>query len=191
MPVVSRRLSEEQEGCFRMTAPLVGIVMGSDSDLEIMREAAAVLDELGIGYEVRIISAHRTPERARSYAMEAASRGLAVIVAGAGAAAHLAGFIAAYTPLPVIAVPIASGALRGIDALFSMVQMPPGVPVATVGINGAKNAGILAAQIIGARDPEVRARIAAYKEKMATAVEAKDRRLQEEGLTPCPGSLKK
>ncbi|MGQ9497079.1 MAG: 5-(carboxyamino)imidazole ribonucleotide mutase [Desulfotomaculales bacterium] len=164
-----------------MTATLVGIVMGSDSDLAIMREASTVLDELGIGHELRIISAHRTPERARAYATDAAARGLAVIIAGAGAAAHLAGFIAAYTPLPVIAVPIASGALRGIDALLSMVQMPPGVPVATVGINGAKNAGLLAAQIVATRDPEVRARIAAYKEKMAAAVEAKDRRLLKEG----------
>jgi len=165
-----------------MTATLVGIVMGSDSDLPVMREACAILDELGIGYEVRIISAHRTPERARAYALEAASRGLAAIIAGAGAAAHLAGFLAAHTPLPVIGVPIAAGALRGMDALLSTVQMPPGVPVATVGINGAKNAGLLAAQIVGSRDPEVRARIAAYKERMAGAVEARDRRLQEEGM---------
>jgi len=164
-----------------MTATLVGIVMGSDSDLGVMREASTVLDELGIGHELRIISAHRTPERARAYATDAAARGLAVIIAGAGAAAHLAGFLAAYTPLPVIGVPIAAGALRGMDALLATVQMPPGVPVATVGINGAKNAGLLAAQIIATRDPEVRARLAAYRERMAASVEAKDRRLQEEG----------
>ncbi|MEW5762136.1 MAG: 5-(carboxyamino)imidazole ribonucleotide mutase [Bacillota bacterium] len=163
-----------------MAGPLVGIVMGSESDLEVMREAWNVLEELGIGYEVRIISAHRTPDRARAYAGEAASRGLAAIIAGAGMAAHLAGFLAAYTTLPVIGVPIAAGALRGMDALLATVQMPPGVPVAAVGVNGAKNAGLLAAQIVGTRDPEVRARLAAYRERMAAAVEAKDRQLQKE-----------
>jgi len=165
-----------------MAKVLVGIVMGSDSDLPVMKDAAAVLDELGIASEVVISSAHRVPDKTADYARTALQRGLAVIIAGAGGAAHLPGVIAAHTPLPVIGVPVKSGALNGVDALYSIVQMPSGVPVATVGINGAKNAGILAAQIIGAADPEVRARVIAYKEKLARQVVEKDALLAEMGI---------
>ena len=153
-----------------MAVPLVGIVMGSDSDLPVMQEAVRILDELGISSEVVISSAHRAPDKTADYARSAVERGLAVIISGAGGAAHLPGVIAAYTPLPVIGVPIESGALKGIDARYAIVQLPSGVPVATVAINGAKNAGILAAQIIGAGNPAVRAKIAAYKEKLAGQV---------------------
>jgi len=165
-----------------MSKVLVGIVMGSDSDLPVMKEAAGVLDELGIASEVVISSAHRVPDKTADYARTAVQRGLAVIIAGAGGAAHLPGVIAAHTPLPVIGVPVKSGALSGVDALYSIVQMPAGVPVATVGINGAKNAGILAAQIIGAADPEVRARVIAFKEKLARQVVEKDALLAEMGI---------
>ncbi|HPZ43918.1 MAG TPA: 5-(carboxyamino)imidazole ribonucleotide mutase [Bacillota bacterium] len=165
-----------------MSKPKVGIVMGSDSDLSVMKEAADILDELGILWEAVISSAHRVPDKTAAYAREAAGRGLAVIIAGAGGAAHLPGVIAAYTPLPVIGVPIKSGALNGIDALYAIVQMPSGVPVATVAINGARNAGILAAQIIGATDPEVRSRVAAYKERLAKQVMAKDDDLSKLGI---------
>lgn len=162
--------------------PLVGIVMGSDSDLSVMQQAARVLDQLELPWEIVISSAHRVPEKTAAYARSAAGRGLLVIIAGAGGAAHLAGVMAAHTPLPVIGVPVANGPLRGQDALLATVQMPPGIPVATVAINGAKNAGILAAQIIGATRPEVQARVVAYKEQMARQVEQKDALLQELGL---------
>lgn len=152
----------------------VGIVMGSDSDLAVMREAAVVLQELGIESELRVISAHRTPRRAAEYAESAADRGLCAIIAGAGAAAHLAGAMAASTPLPVVGVPIKSSTLNGLDSLLATVQMPSGVPVATVAIDGARNAGILVAQMIGAADPEVRQKVAVLKEKLAAAVAAKD-----------------
>ncbi|MCL6638409.1 MAG: 5-(carboxyamino)imidazole ribonucleotide mutase [Firmicutes bacterium] len=165
-----------------MAKPLVGIVMGSDSDLPVMKDCAKVLDEFGIPYEITISSAHRVPEKTAGYARTAAERGLAVIVAAAGGAAHLPGVIAAHTPLPVIGVPVKSGALAGVDALYAIVQMPPGVPVATVAINGAKNAGILAAQIIGATDRAVREKVAAFKEKMARQVEEKDARLAALGV---------
>lgn len=165
-----------------MVQPLVGVVMGSDSDLPVMKEAVRVLDELEIPNEVVISSAHRLPEKTADYARTAVERGLAVIIAGAGGAAHLPGVIAAYTPLPVIGVPIKSGALNGVDALCAIVQMPPGVPVATVAINGARNAGILAAQIIGAADAVVRKRVAAFKEKLADQVEKKNVLLAELGV---------
>ncbi|MGI6491139.1 MAG: 5-(carboxyamino)imidazole ribonucleotide mutase [Pelotomaculum sp.] len=165
-----------------MSNALVGIVMGSDSDLPVMRAAADVLGELGIACEVVISSAHRVPEKTAEYARTAVERGLAVIIAGAGQAAHLAGVMAAHTPLPVIGVPLQSGPLNGVDALYATVQMPSGVPVATVGINGAKNAGLLAAQIIGAADPVVRARVSEYKAKLADQVAAKNTRLQELGI---------
>jgi 5-(carboxyamino)imidazole ribonucleotide mutase len=156
--------------------------MGSDSDLPVMQEAARILDELGIPSEVVISSAHRAPDKTADYARSAVERGLAVIIAGAGGAAHLPGVIAAYTPLPVIGVPIGTGSLNGVDALYAMVQMPSGVPVATVAINGAKNAGILAAQIIGAADPAVRASVSAYKDKLARQVSDKDALLAELGI---------
>jgi len=145
----------------------VGILMGSTSDAEVMQGAVDVLAEFGVETEVHVISAHRTPEKAAEYAKKAAANGLDVIIAGAGGAAHLPGVIAALTPLPVIGVPVISAALNGLDSLLSIVQMPSGVPVATVGINGAKNAGILAAQIIGVSDAEVRTRVESYKKKLA------------------------
>lgn len=158
--------------------PVVGIVMGSDSDLPVMSAAAAVLEEFGVAYEITVISAHRTPDRAETYAKSAADRGLRVIIAGAGGAAHLAGVIAAYTELPVIGVPVLGKALDGADALYSMVQMPPGIPVATVAINGAKNAGLLAVEILGVADETFRRKIQEYKRKLAQEVEAKAARLE-------------
>lgn len=143
----------------------VGIIMGSVSDEETMRKGAEVLDELGIGYEVVISSAHRNPERTAAYAREAAGRGLKVIIAGAGLAAALPGVLAAHTILPVIGVPVASGPLNGVDALYSIVQMPPGIPVATVGIDNARNAAMLAAQILALSDDAVAQAIGKYREK--------------------------
>ena len=165
-----------------MSSPLVGIVLGSDSDLPKMRDAVEVLAELEIPCEVIISSAHRAPEATARYAREAAKRGLAVIIAAAGMAAHLGGVLAAHTPLPVIGVPIKSGALKGVDALYATVQMPPGIPVATVAIDGARNAGILAAQIIGSANPDVQAKITALKDRMARDVEAKSSYLAELGV---------
>jgi len=145
--------------------------MGSKSDAEIMQAAADVLEqEFGIESETYIISAHRTPRRAIEFSANASANGFEVIIAGAGMAAHLAGVLAAFTPLPVIGVPIKGSSFEGLDSLLSMVQMPPGVPVATVAVNGAKNAGILAAQIIGVGDPEIRQKILEYKERLAEQV---------------------
>jgi len=171
-----------------MGKPLVGIVMGSDSDLPVMKDAADILEELGIAYEMVISSAHRAPEKTAGYAKDAAGRGLKVIIAGAGGAAHLPGVIASFTALPVIGVPIRSGALNGVDALYAIVQMPAGIPVATVSINGAKNAGILAAQIIGAADQTVRCSIEKYKDSLAAGVEEKDARLRTLGAEKYLGS---
>ena len=147
----------------------IGIIMGSRSDRETMAEAARVLDELGVAYEMEIVSAHRTPDRMFEYAAAAEGRGLEVIIAGAGGAAHLPGMTAAKTVLPVIGVPVLSSSLSGLDSLLSIVQMPRGVPVATVAIGkaGAANAGLLAARILGASDPELRARLHAFRERMA------------------------
>jgi 5-(carboxyamino)imidazole ribonucleotide mutase len=163
-----------------MTNPTVSIVMGSDSDLEIMREAGKALDEFGIAYEIDVTSAHRSPDRTAEYARQAASRGIRVIIAGAGGAAHLAGVIAAHTTLPVIGVPIPSTSLQGMDSLLATVQMPAGIPVATVAIGkpGATNAGILAAQIIGVADQAIAKKLVAHKEKLAKGVEEKSRKLQ-------------
>ncbi|MBU7008519.1 5-(carboxyamino)imidazole ribonucleotide mutase [Phosphitispora fastidiosa] len=165
-----------------MVKPLVGIVMGSDSDLKIMKEAAKILAELGITSEVVISSAHRVPEQTAQYARTAEERGLEAVIAGAGMAAHLPGVIAAMTPLPVIGIPIQSGALSGVDALYAIVQMPPGIPVATVAVNGAKNAGILAAQILSVKYPEIRENIREYKVRMEKEVEAKAAKLAELGI---------
>ena len=143
----------------------VGMIMGSKSDEEVMRKGAAVLEELGVGYEFVVSSAHRNPERTAKWASEAASRGLKVIIAGAGLAAALPGVVAAHTILPVIGVPIASGALNGVDSLYSIVQMPPGVPVATVGIDNTRNAAMLAAQILALTDGEIAQAIEDYREK--------------------------
>jgi 5-(carboxyamino)imidazole ribonucleotide mutase len=165
-----------------MSKPLVGIIMGSDSDLTIMKAAAHMLEEFGIPFELTVVSAHRTPMRMVQYAVQAADRGLKVIVAGAGGAAHLPGMIASLTPLPVIGVPIkSSNSIDGWDSVLSMLQMPGGVPVATVALNGAKNAGILAGSIIGTFDPAVQARVADYKKKLEHEVLEKVDRLKSDG----------
>lgn len=160
----------------------VGIIMGSDSDLTIMKDAADVLEQFGIGYEVIISSAHRIPHATAEYAETAAERGLEVLIAGAGAAAHLPGVIAAFTILPVIGVPIKSAALGGLDALYSIVQMPKGIPVATVAIDGAKNAGILAAQILALKDEELQKKLYSFKETMALEVQKKAEKLNNLGI---------
>jgi len=162
-----------------VTQPVVGIIMGSDSDLPVMQAAADALDELGVAYEMTIVSAHRTPGRLYDYAQSAVDRGLRVIVAGAGGAAHLPGMAAALTPLPVIGVPVKTSSLSGQDSLLSIVQMPAGVPVATVAINGARNAGILAAQILGASDPALRDRIVAIKRDLESMVLEKAARMEQ------------
>jgi 5-(carboxyamino)imidazole ribonucleotide mutase len=149
--------------------PLVGIVMGSKSDLDVMQQCADQLEELGVPYEMLVASAHRNPDRVHEWASTAGDRGLKVLVAAAGKAAHLGGVVAAFTPLPVITVPMKTSDLGGLDSLLSMVQMPTGVPVACVAINGAKNAAILATQILGSSMPEYRERIAAYKQEMSGA----------------------
>jgi phosphoribosylaminoimidazole carboxylase PurE protein len=163
-----------------MSKPIISIVMGSDSDLDIMREAATALEGFGIAYEIDVTSAHRSPDRTADYARKAAARGIRVIIAGAGGAAHLAGVIAAHTTLPVIGVPISATSLNGMDSLLATVQMPAGIPVATVAIGkpGATNAGILAAQILGIADAAVSQKLAAHKEKLASGVEEKSRKLQ-------------
>jgi phosphoribosylaminoimidazole carboxylase PurE protein len=164
-----------------MSKPLVSIVMGSDSDLEIMREAAKALEGFGIPYEIDVTSAHRSPDRTAEYARTIAGRGISVIIAGAGGAAHLAGVIAAHTTLPVIGVPIPSTSLNGLDSLLATVQMPAGIPVATVAIGkpGATNAGILAAQILATADPALAEKLQSHKEKLAKGVEEKSRQLRE------------
>jgi 5-(carboxyamino)imidazole ribonucleotide mutase len=164
-----------------MSKPQVLILMGSDSDLDIMNEAAKALDDFGIPYDIDVSSAHRSPKRTGEITRAAKGRGIKVIIAGAGGAAHLAGVIAAETTLPVIAVPIASTPLGGLDSLLAMVQMPAGIPVATVAIGkpGATNAGILAAQIIAVSDESVSQKLDRYKEKLASGVEAKSKKLQE------------
>ena len=163
-----------------MNTPLVSIVMGSDSDLEIMQEAGKALDGFGIAYEIDIASAHRSPARTSEFAKNAAGRGVKVIIAGAGGAAHLAGVIAAETTLPVIGVPIPS-VLNGLDSLLSIVQMPAGIPVATVAIGkaGATNAGILAAQMLALSDTGIAGKMKAHKEKLAKGVEEKSKKLKE------------
>ena len=163
-----------------MSKPVVSIVMGSDSDLDIMREAAKALEDFGIAYEIDVTSAHRSPERTAEFARKAAGRGIKVIIAGAGGAAHLAGVIAAHTTVPVIGVPIPSTALNGLDSLLATVQMPAGIPVATVAIGkpGATNAGILAAQILGLTSAAVAKKLDAYKEQLANSVEEKSRKLK-------------
>lgn len=159
----------------------VGIVMGSDSDMPVMAKAAEVLEKLGIEYEMNIISAHREPDTFFEYAKSAESRGYKVIIAGAGKAAHLPGMCAALFPLPVIGIPMKTSDLGGVDSLYSIVQMPTGIPVATVAINGGANAGILAAKILAASDPELLDRLKAYCEAQKEEVAAKDAKLQETG----------
>lgn len=161
-----------------MTDALVGVVMGSDSDLPVMAQAAEVLTELAIASEVRVVSAHRTPTDMIEYGQGAAARGLQVIIAGAGGAAHLPGMLAAVTPLPVIGVPVALKNLEGLDSLLSIVQMPKGVPVATVAIDGARNAGLLAARILGVADADLRERVTAYAAAQAQAARQADARVR-------------
>ncbi len=158
----------------------VAIVMGSNSDLPVVKGAIEKLKEFGVEYEARVISAHRTPQAAEEFAKTAKDRGVSVIIAAAGKAAHLGGVIAAYTTLPVIALPIKSSLMDGLDSLLSMVQMPSGIPVATVAVNGADNAGILAVQMLALSDESLAERLVRFKADMAKAVEAKDKALQEE-----------
>lgn len=162
--------------------PKVGILMGSDSDLDVMREAEKRLDEFGVLYETRILSAHRSPAKTAEYASSAVERGIDVIIVGAGAAAHLAGAVAAHTTLPVIGVPIDSSSLKGLDALLSTVQMPAGVPVATmaVGKAGAANAAIFAVEILARKDARLSAKLVRFKEELASGVEEKDQKLRRE-----------
>jgi|SRR3989344_1115559 len=163
---------------------LVGIIIGSDSDLPVMKDAAKVLEQLGVGSEIHVLSAHRVPSELAEHIRDAEKRGIKVFIGGAGVAAALPGTIAAHTSLPIIGVPLtsANSAAGGLDAMLSIVQMPPGVPVACVGLNGAKNAGILAAQIIALGDENVRTKIAEFKKKLASDVLGKDAKLQEKGF---------
>ncbi|MBS9533839.1 5-(carboxyamino)imidazole ribonucleotide mutase [Mycobacterium sp. M1] len=158
--------------------PRVGVIMGSDSDWSVMADAAHALAEFEIPFEVGVVSAHRTPQRMFDYAAGASDRGIEVIIAGAGGAAHLPGMVASITPLPVIGVPVPLAKLDGMDSLLSIVQMPAGVPVATVSIGGARNAGLLAVRMLGSADPVLRARIAAFQRELADTVLAKDAALQ-------------
>lgn len=157
--------------------PLVGIIMGSDSDLETMRGAATILDEFAVPYEMKIVSAHRTPDDMAQYAKSARARGLKVIIAGAGGAAHLPGMTASHTILPVIGVPVPSKALSGVDSLYSIVQMPAGVPVATVAIGNAANAGLLAAQILATSDETLAQKLEAYRQRLADESRKKNQNL--------------
>ena len=165
-----------------MAPILVAVVMGSDSDLPVMRDASDVLESFGIHHEVRILSAHRTAHLMFKYARAARNRGILAIIAGAGGAAHLPGMIAAITSLPVIGVPIKSSSLNGLDSLLSIVQMPPGVPVATMAINGARNAGILAAQIVGTSHSEIGEKVNEYRTKLSKEIALKDLRLKKMNL---------
>ncbi len=162
------------------SSPLVGIVMGSDSDLGVMQAASGILQEFGIAYEMTVASAHRSPHKAAEFASTAHQRGLKVIIAGAGHAAHLAGVLAAHTSLPVIGVPIDSSCLQGMDSLLATVQMPPGIPVATmaIGKSGARNAGIFATQILATAEPELGAKLDQFKQDMARGVEEKARKVE-------------
>lgn len=164
--------------------PLVGILIGSDSDLPMMKDAAEILETLGVSSEIHVMSAHRTPEAVVEYVKKSEENGYKAFICGAGGAAHLAGVVAAHTALPVIGVPLMSSKMgaAGVDSLFSTAQMPPGVPVATVGIGGVKNASILAAQIIGAGDNAVREKVTAYKKEMEQDILKKDQELQEKGF---------
>ncbi|MBW4664147.1 MAG: 5-(carboxyamino)imidazole ribonucleotide mutase [Chroococcus sp. CMT-3BRIN-NPC107] len=161
-----------------MTSPLIGIIMGSDSDLPIMQDAIAICQEFDLPTEVAIISAHRTPERMFEYAKEAHKRGIKVIIAGAGGAAHLPGMVAALTPLPVIGVPVPSRHLQGLDSLYSIVQMPAGIPVATVAIGNAKNAGLLAIQILATSQSELLEKVQTYRQTLAQSVLDKQTKLE-------------
>ena len=166
-----------------MQSPLIGIIMGSDSDLPTMKAAIEICEQFEIAHEVAIVSAHRTPERMVEYAQTAHERGLKVIIAGAGGAAHLPGMVAALTPLPVIGVPIQTKTLQGVDSLYSIVQMPAGIPVATVSIGNATNAGLLAIQIIATQDPSLLAKVIAYRHSLKEMVLAKQAKLEQIGYS--------
>lgn len=161
-----------------MSNPKVAVLMGSDSDLPVMEKAVEALREMGIPFEVKVISAHRIPEKVEQYAKEARGRGLEAVIAGAGLAAHLAGAVAAHTTLPVIGVPLKSGALSGVDALYATVQMPSGVPVATVAVDGARNAAILAGQILSIKHPEIASKLEEMRAKMKRDVERKSEEIE-------------
>lgn len=177
-----------------MKKALVAIILGSDSDLTVMSEAAKTLEEFNINYEITISSAHRSPEKTIKYIEKAYKNGIKVIISGAGLAAHLAGVVAAHFPLPVIGVPLKGGALSGVDSLYSTVQMPPGVPVATVGIDNAKNAGLLAVQILATADKKLEKKLVEYKKSLSEGVEKKAEKLKKIGwknyLAP-PSGVKK
>ena len=170
----------EKEGSL-MGIPLVGIIMGSDSDLPVMAEAAKILDRLAVPYEISIVSAHRTPLRMVDYARTALTRGLKIIIAGAGGAAHLPGMVASLTPLPVVGVPVMGKALQGLDSLLSMVQMPNGIPVATVAINNAGNAGLIAARMLATTDEPLLKRLIAYQQEQEVLVLSKANHLESDG----------
>lgn len=189
LPELLLFIIQERKG--ELTMAKVGIVMGSDSDMPIMAQAADVLKELGIAFEMTIISAHREPDIFFHYAKSAEGKGIQVIIAGAGKAAHLPGMCAAIFPMPVIGIPMKTSDLGGVDSLYSIVQMPSGIPVATVAINGGKNAGILAAKILATSDPKLLERLKAYSEKMKDEVVAKDEKLSQIGYEEYLASMKK
>lgn len=164
-----------------MSKPVIGIIMGSDSDLPVMKDASKILEEFGVAHEVKVLSAHRAPELVSEYAKSARSNGLKVIIAAAGGAAHLAGVTAAQTTLPVVGVPI-KASMDGLDALLATVQMPPGIPVATVAVNGAKNAGLLALEILAVTDEALSRKLSDYKKSLKTQVEEKNKKLEELGV---------
>ena len=176
-----RAVSAEPEASHPSPAPRVAVVMGSDSDLPTLRAAVEMLEAFGVTHEVRVLSAHRTPLEMVAFAQAAAGRGLKVIIAGAGGAAHLPGMVASLTPLPVIGVPVQSKALSGVDSLHSIVQMPAGIPVATVAIGNGANAGLLAVQILATADPALAEALAAYRQRLHAQVTGKDQRLQQLG----------
>ncbi|MCL2620783.1 MAG: 5-(carboxyamino)imidazole ribonucleotide mutase [Defluviitaleaceae bacterium] len=172
-----------------MSLPKVGIIMGSDSDLPVMSDAAEILAKFGIEYELTVVSAHRTPDRMYEYAKSAVKRGIGVIIAGAGGSAHLPGMVASLTPLPVIGVPVKSANLSGWDSLLSIVQMPPGIPVATVAINGATNAGLLAAKILATCNPDLLGSVSAYSYNLEKSVLDKAEKLEEIGFEKYLGEM--
>jgi 5-(carboxyamino)imidazole ribonucleotide mutase len=178
---MKRKCEKEDIMAREENRPVVGIVMGSDSDMPVMAKAADILEELGVPYEMTIISAHREPDVFFEYAKSAEGRGLKVIIAGAGMAAHLPGMCAAIFPMPVIGIPMHTTSLGGRDSLYSIVQMPSGIPVATVAINGGANAGLLAAKILAVSDPELLGKLKSYSEKLKDQVVAKDEKLKEVG----------
>jgi len=178
--MAKKAATSEQEGSL-VGVPLVGIIMGSDSDLPVMAEAAKILDRLAIAYELSIVSAHRTPLRMVDYARSALGRGLKVVIAGAGGAAHLPGMVASMTPLPVIGVPVSSKNLQGLDSLLSIVQMPAGIPVATVAINNSANAGLIAARILATSDEALLKRLIEYQQELEFQVLAKANHIESDG----------